>query len=390
MFILLFSNCRLGITCADGDLWCEQRNFVSRHLRRSGYGRNAMEKLIQHELNELIQMISSYNEGPVYPGNILSIGVLNVLWTFTAGKKITNNTNLIHLLDLMKERSKAFDMSGGWLNTMPFLRFIAPEKTSYNLIRRFNAELCNFFEPIIQEHKEQFSDDKIDDDLIFAFINEMKQNEGTSSNFTDTQLIMVILDLFIAGSQSTNNTMIFILMSLALHKNIQEKCHKEIDNVLNMNEQPSLKHKPQLSYIEAVILETQRFYNIVPVSGPRRVLKDTQLDGYFLPKNTTILMGLETIHMDAEYWGDPQVFRPERFLDSNNKIVNTERFVAFGQGKRKCLGEALARGSLFIFTVGIIQKFTLEIPPNCPLPEKRTQAGLLTSPTPYEIIFKCR
>lgn len=389
LFIFFFIF-RLGITCTDGEIWSEQRNFVSRHLRRSGYGRNAMEELIQHEMKELTQVIYGYNEQPVCSGNIVSIGVLNVLWTFTAGKKISNNENLPHLLDLMKQRSKAFDMSGGWLNTMPFLRFIAPERTSFNLIKHFNTELCNFFKPIIEEHKREFSANRIDEDLIFAFINEMKQNEGVSSNFTDTQLIMVILDLFIAGSQSTSNTIDFILLSLVLNKDIQKKCHKEIDAVLGADDVPSLKDKPQLSYIEAVILETQRFYNIVPVSGPRRVLHDTELDGYRLPKNTTVLIGLETIHMDKDYWGDPTVFRPERFLDSNNKIVNTERFVAFGQGKRKCLGEALARASLFLFTVGILQKFALEIPENSKIPDKRTQAGLLTTPTPYEIIFKRR
>ncbi|XP_031626090.1 probable cytochrome P450 305a1 isoform X2 [Contarinia nasturtii] len=381
---------RLGITCTDGEIWSEQRNFVSRHLRKTGYGRNAMEELIQHEMKDLIQVIDEFNEQPVCSGNIVSIGVLNVLWTFTAGKKISNNENLTHLLDLMRQRSKAFDMSGGWLNTIPFLRFIAPERTSFNLIKHFNAELCNFFKPIIEEHKREFSADRIDEDLVFAFINEMKRNEGVPSNFTDTQLIMVILDLFIAGSQSTSNTIDFILMSLVLNKDIQKKCHEEIDAVLSADDIPSLKDKPKLSYIEAVILETQRYYNIVPVSGPRRVLNDTELGGFHLPKNTTVLIGLETIHMDTEYWGDPDVFRPERFLDFDRKIVNTERFVAFGQGRRKCLGEALARASLFIFTVGILQKFSLEIPLNGKLPEKRTQAGLLTTPTPYKIVFKHR
>lgn len=380
----------MGITCADGELWSEQRNFVSRHLRRSGYGRHAMEEQIQHELNELLQVIKAYDEKPVWPGQFLPVGVLNVLWTFTAGKKISHSKKLMHLLELMKQRSKAFDMSGGWLNTMPFLRFIAPEKTSYNLIKRFNTELYNFFTPIIEEHKNEFSEDKVDEDLIYAFIDEMKRSEDKKSNFTHTQLIMIILDLFIAGAQSTNNTLDFILMSLILHRDIQAKCHKEIDAVLGNAQLPSLKDKTKLAYIEAVILETQRFYNVVPVSGPRRVMEDTTLNGYRLPKNTTVLIGLETVHMDTEFWGDPHIFRPERFLNENNQIINTERFVAFGQGKRKCLGEALARASLFTFIVGILQKFSIEPPPNGKIPQHKPQPGLLTSPTPYEVVFKCR
>lgn len=179
-------------------------------------------------------------------------------------------------------------------------------------------------------------------------------------------------------------------MSMVLNPEIQKKCQTEIDKVLSRDQVPKLSDKPNLSYIEAVIFETLRFYNIVTVSGPRRVMKDTVLGGYRLPKNTTVLMGLEPVSMDTEYWGDPYVFRPERFLDSTNKITNTERFVAFGQGKRRCLGEQLARSFLFIFTAGILQKFNLEVPPNGKPPHKEATRGILSQPKPYEILFKRR
>lgn len=350
-----------------------------------------MEEQIQCQLNELVDVISEYKGRPVWPGKFLALSVINVLWTFTAGKKMSRcDDQLIHLLELMKQRSRAFDVSGGWLNTMPFLRFLFPERTSYNLIKRFNAELYRFFMPIIEDHKERFTVDKVDEDLIFAFINEMNQTTDKTTNFTNTQLVMIILDLFIAGAQSTSNTLDFILMTLAGNSKIQATCHDVIDTVLGSSQLPSLSDKSKLSYIEAVIFETQRIYNIVTVSGPRRVLRETMLDGYVLPKNTTVLMGLETVNMDAEYWSDPDTFRPERFLDANQKIINTERLVAFGQGRRRCLGETLARACLFTYTVGILQKFRLEIPVGTKIPEKRTQPGLLTSPTPYEILFKRR
>lgn len=382
---------RLGITSTDGDLWSEQRNFVMCHLRRSGYGRQAMEKKIQAELNDLTNLLLEYSTTPVWPGGVAQLSVLNVLWNLTTGTKMSrNDPQLQHLLSLMRQRNHAFDLSGGLLNAMPFLRFIAPEKTSYNLINRLNIKLHNFFKPIIEEHKKEFTTDKIDDDLIYAFLNEMKQAKDDSTNFTDAQLITIILDLFIAGSHSSSATLDFILMAMVLYPDVQRKCQAEIDNVLERDEVPKFSDKSELSYVEAVILETQRFYNVAPVSGPRRVMEDVMLGGYLVPKNTTVLIGLETVSMDTEYWGDPHVFRPERFLDSTNKITNTERFVAFGQGKRKCLGEQLARSFLFIFTAGILQKFNLEIPPNGKPPSNEVMYGLLAAPKPYEIIFKPR
>lgn len=40
----------------------------------------------------------------------------------------------------------------------------------------------------------------------------------------------------------------------------------------------------RVPYIEAIILECERFHEVVPISGPRRVLKDTTLEGFSIPK----------------------------------------------------------------------------------------------------------
>ena len=96
----------------------------------------------------------------------------------------------------MQKRSKVFDMSGGTLNQMPWLRFFAPEKTGYNLIRNLNKEFSQFFLEIINEHHQQYSDEKSGEDLIYAFIKEMKIQKGNlESTFTDIQLTMIILEI---------------------------------------------------------------------------------------------------------------------------------------------------------------------------------------------------
>lgn len=384
---------RLGITCTDGEFWAEQRNFVTKHLRRAGYGRERMEDQIQNELNELISIIDKYGDQPVWPGTFLPPSVINVLWTITAGEQISrSDERLNRLLELMQQRSKAFDMSGGILNTMPFLRYIAPEKTNFNLINRFNQELHDFFMASIKEHKLEYSEERSADDLVFAYLKEMKMHEGCPSNFTDLQLIMIMLDIFIAGSQTTSITLDMALRTMALNPEIQARVHQDIDAVLGDAQLPTLKDKSQLSYVEAVLLEVQRMYTITPITGPRRVLYDTKLGGYDIPKNTTVLIGLQSVHMDKVYWGDPETFRPNRFLGDDNKVCNTERFMSFGQGKRKCLGEALARGCLFTFFVGIMQKFRVEIPENsnCKPTADGFLPGIIISPKPYEVLLRRR
>lgn len=386
-----FLSSRLGITCTDGEFWSEQRSFVTKHLRRSGYGRHPMEIQIQNELNELLEVISEKNNEAVWPGSFLAPSIINVLWTFVAGKRIPrSDERLTRLLTLMGQRSKAFDMSGGWLNTMPFLRFIAPEKTSYNLIKRFNSELRDFFMALVNDHKENFSEDKINDDLIYAYIAEMKQRDGESSNYDELQLTMIILDMFIAGSYTTSITLDLALMMMVMRPDIQRCIHKSIDDVLDETRLPSINDKNSLVYIEAFLLEVARFFHIVAVSGPRRVLETTTLGGYTIPKNTTVLMDLNSISMDQKHWKDPEEFRPERFLDENNQITNVERFVAFGQGRRRCLGENLARSCLFTFFVGIMQRFEIVNGGKEDAPTTKTLPGIVLSPNPYKVHFKKR
>lgn len=84
----------------------------------------------------------------------------------------------------------------------------------------------------------------------------------------------------------------------------------------------------------AVLHEIQRYFNIVPLTGPRRTVRDTELDNYTIPKNTVVLISLYSVHMDPEIWSDPEVFRPERFIGQDGKLNEKliDRLMPFGLG----------------------------------------------------------
>uniref|UniRef100_A0A6E8VMM6 Cytochrome P450 n=1 Tax=Anopheles coluzzii TaxID=1518534 RepID=A0A6E8VMM6_ANOCL len=391
---------RLGITCTDGSFWNEQRSFVTRHLRQVGYGRQAMHEQIQTELTELLDVLDTRAEQPLWPGSILALSVINVLWTIVTGSRVAREDDrLQRLLELLQERSKVFDMAGGTLNQLPWLRFIAPEWSGYNLVCRFNKQLTKFFYPTIEEHKGDFTEDRAVDDLIYAYIKEIRDREGTSnngSNFTEVQLTMIILDIFIAGGQTTSATLDLALMMMIVHPEVQDKVHREIDSQLEPNAIPHYDDRLKMPYVEAFLLEVQRYFSIAPVNGPRRAVVDCTLGGYRVPKDTTVLMGLRNVHMDPEHWGDPEVFRPERFLDEQRQIVNTERLLPFGQGKRRCLGETLARSCLFTFFVGVMKRFCLVGTDEASedgtsmAPSLTLKPGITLSAKPYHVVFQPR
>jgi cytochrome P450 len=75
------------------------------------------------------------------------------------------------------------------------------------------------------------------------------------------------------------------------------------------------------------------------------------------------LANLESEHMDPKTWGDPDCFRPERFLDKTGDLVCTENVIPFSLGKRSCLGEQLARQEIFLFLSRLLQQFQF-LPPD--------------------------
>lgn len=315
---------RLGITCTDGTLWQEQRAFLIKQLRNVGFGRSKMEICIEKELKEILQSID--DDKVIWGGenNFIATSVINILWTFTCGAQFQrDDARLKRLLMLLNKRAKAFDMSGGLLSQMPFLRFIAPEKTGYNLIRNLNSEFSKLFMEIISDHERNYSADKANDDVVYAFLSEMKsRNNQENSTFTIKQLVVIILDIFIAGATTTSTTIDLILMALLLYPDTQKKCREEILKVSAVNSDDiNYSNRHLLPYTVATILEVERYFHLLPITGPRRVMSNCKLNNYDIPKNVTILIGHRSIYNDVDFWKDPENFRPERFLDSEMNII---------------------------------------------------------------------
>ena len=92
---------------------------------------------------------------------------------------------------------------------------------------------------------------------------------------------------------------------------------------------------------------------------------------------------------DETIWKEPRKFNPERFLDDKMKVINTDNFIPFGTGRRRCLGDQLAKECIYKFFVGVLSEFTLHDSDNKDdMPNLELLPGILLSPKPYKIIFK--
>lgn len=90
-----------------------------------------------------------------------------------------------------------------------------------------------------------------------------------------------------------------------------------------------------MPYLNATIAEVTRLANVGPTSIPHRAMADSVLLGYEIKKNYTLLANLRSVHMDEQHWGDPEEFRPERFINDKGEYVEDPWLIPFGLGTKK-------------------------------------------------------
>ncbi|XP_018057725.1 PREDICTED: probable cytochrome P450 305a1 [Atta colombica] len=378
-----------GITLNDGAEWKELRSWSMRTLRSVGFAKQTMMELIVEEMTLIIEKLATGGVQQIQ--SAFAPAVINVLWMLITGQKPSENLpRLQKFLNLMERRAEKFDLTGGILTAFPWLRYIAPEMSGYNFLVKLNNELKNFLMDTINEHKEQYIKGN-ETDFIDLFLKEMynnvKEQRDKVSVFSDDNLLITLLDFFIAGISTTTATLDNLFLQMANHQDVQRKLYEEINDVIGSHKLPKLEDRIKMPFTEAIITECQRLFHVTPVIGPRRVLKDTILDNYKIPKNTTVLMNVYSNNLDPNFFPDPTSFKPERHINENGVYQQHENIILFGKGKRRCPGEALAKSATFLFFVGIMQKFQLLPEPGKGFIQTELKSGLILAPKPYKMLI---
>jgi len=120
-------------------------------------------------------------------------------------------------------------------------------------------------------------------------------------------------------------------------------------------------------------------------------------DQHKIPANTIVVIHQHFILNDPKYWSEPEVFKPERFLEDSCYLLHRPNaFIPFGIGQRKCLGEKLAISNLFLMLVRFLQmtkEYQISLPEgpgSADLDPKPDTAVQFSYPKPYKIILnKC-
>ncbi|KTF85127.1 hypothetical protein cypCar_00044335 [Cyprinus carpio] len=225
--------------------------------------------------------------------------------------------------------------------------------------------------------------------FVDSFLIQKQKDEKSSkkdSYFHEENLMMSVTNLFVAGTDTTGTTLRWGLMLMAKYLHIQDRVQEEIDRVIG-GRQPVVEDRKKLPYTDAVIHETQRLANIVPLSLPHVTSCDVTFNGYFIKKGTTVVPLLTSVLKDPSEWEKPNSFYPEHFLDEKGQFVKRDAFIPFSAGRRVCLGESLARMELFLFFTSLLQSYRFSTPPGVSGDDLDLKGvvGITLNPSPHKL-----
>ncbi|XP_054157487.1 steroid 17-alpha-hydroxylase/17,20 lyase-like [Oppia nitens] len=215
----------------------------------------------------------------------------------------------------------------------------------------------------------------------------------SASYFTDTNLSLVIMNLFMAGTDTTQYMMRWIILFMANNTKMQNKMRDEINDIIG-DRMITHEDKNNCHYINAFIAETLRLRGITPLGSPHVAMCDTKIGEHNIKEGSFVAINIWTISRDSELWDKPEEFNPNRFLSSDGTYKSSVTgFIPFGIGRRICLGEKLALADLFFITVRLLQstsQYILTLPGgdgSADL-EPNPNVMFLNVPKSYDIVLK--
>jgi cytochrome P450 len=153
------------------------------------------------------------------------------------------------------------------------------------------------------------------DHSILAHLWKYHDSE-CNDGLNDMQVSSECADHFLAGIDTTSDTLMFLIWALSLPENqrFQEKLRKEVlvipDISLNEHGIPRCAAADQCAYLQAVIKETLRLYAPLPSTEPRSANITTVIEGYTIPPGTVVGMSPWILHRSTTGFEDPGTFDP--------------------------------------------------------------------------------
>ena len=348
-----------GISFADGPKWHHAKKFALATLGKLGLTKQRVMNLTSNECSGAVDKLLALKGEPVNIEHQLFGAITNVIMDVLMSRQFDIDDPLFK--QLREDDAALFGIAAHLKSPYDFaswLAYFAGESSDVKTLERIMERFYVFCDKVIEEHETSLPDEPRD--FVDAYLTALKApNPGTG--MSRENLRVVLKDLIIGGMGGPSVTFSWLLLLVAENTDVQERMVAEIKEVVGTDRAPALEDERACPYVRAVIVEVIRYVTVTPIHRHSASQGATTLNGYHIPAGSMVLEDIHSANYDRAVFGDPEVFRPERFLGTDGEKLRKQEGT-FGFGPRQCPGTAYTYTVLFLFIVGLLQRLRLRIP----------------------------
>ena len=227
--------------------------------------------------------------------------------------------------DLVTKVNKAFAVTTRAGNAI--IRTSVPPFTWWRGLKAREL-LENYFRERVKEQRGKDGND------LLSVLCQTEDEDG--NKFSDEDIVNHMIFAMMAAHDTSTITVAMMGYYIAKHPEWQERLREESralgKDVIGYDDLDALPS------MDLVFKETLRI-NAPVATLARQAIKDTEIDGYFIPAGAKLFVGIYATHRMEPWWRDPDMFDPERFSEERREDAR-HKYVwsPFGGGVHKCIG----------------------------------------------------
>ncbi|XP_042639184.1 cytochrome P450 4F2 [Orycteropus afer afer] len=249
---------------------------------------------------------------------------------------------------------------------LDFLYYLTPDGQRF---RRACRLVHDFTDAAIRERRRTLSEQGVDDFLkakaktkTLDFIDVLLLSKDEDGKELSDEDIRAEADTFMfAGHDTTASGLSWILYNLARHPEYQERCRKEVQELLRDRRPEEIEWDDlaQMPFLTMCIKESMRIHP--PVTAVSRCCtQDIVLpDGRVIPKGVICLVSIFGTHHNPSVWPNSEVFDPFRFDPENTQKRSPLAFIPFSAGPRNCIGQTFAMTEIKVVLALTLLRFRI-------------------------------
>ncbi|XLT35016.1 cytochrome P450 CYP82J17 [Arachis hypogaea] len=369
---LAYNNAAFGFA-PYGPYWAKQRKLAVLELlssRRLESLRHVYESEIDTLIKDLLIHLSNNNSSMVVMSEWFERLTFNVITKIVAGKRYfsyledVDDLEAHKVVNLVKE---FMQLAGGFVlsDAIPLLRWIGVEGRVLKSMKRIGRDLDTLIGRWVEEHKmkgNMVNSSSEKQDFIDVMLS-IVEDDPESGHSRDTIIKAHVMNLILAGTETTSTTMTWILAALMNNKHSLKLAQEEINHHVGKDRKVEASDIKNLTYLQAIFKETLRLYPPTPLLLPHGASSDCSINGYYVPKGADVFLNVWKLHRDPSIWSEPEKFSPERFINGDGEVDEGHHFeyLPFGLGRRACPGFTLATQVILITVARLLQGFDFHL-----------------------------